>query len=76
MKIQIIDDSQLIEGIVGALVMPILIVFFRYNEGYNFVYSSMFAFLLTWICRKIALNNYIEYKRKTGTEFYNVELRI
>jgi len=76
MRFIIINDIQLLEGIVGSLFMPLLIVFFRYSEGLNFVYSSMFAFLITWIFRKIAVNNYSEYKRKNGDEIYNYDLSI
>lgn len=63
MKIYLINDVQLLEGIIGSIIMPLLIVLFRYLEGMSFVYSSILAFLFTWIARKVVINNYIQYKK-------------
>lgn len=70
MKVLVITDEQLIEGVVGALFFPLLIIFFRYTEGLLFVSSSILAFILTWIARKIAINNYTQYKRKYNYKPY------
>jgi hypothetical protein len=76
MKIYLINDEQLLEGVVGSLIMPLLIVFFRYLEGMTFVYSSILAFLFTWIARKLAINNYILYKKIRGYKIIKYELDI
>jgi hypothetical protein len=76
MKIYLINDEQLLEGVVGSLIMPLLIVFFRYLEGMTFVYSSILAFLFTWIARKLAINNYIQYKKTRGYKKTIYELKI
>lgn len=76
MRVYIINDEQLLEGVIGSLIMPLLIAFFRFTEGITFIYSSILAFLLTWIARKVAINNYIIYKRKYGIKVYNYELEI
>lgn len=64
MKFFIIDDEQLLEGTIGAIFMPLFLVFFRNEKFISFIYGSIFAFFLTWLFRKIALNNYIKYKEK------------
>lgn len=76
MKIYIINDEQLLEGVVGSFVMPLLIIFFRYTEGMAFLYSSILAFLFTWIARKLAINNYMSYKNKHGYKITEYSVNI
>lgn len=62
MIIDIIDDVQLLEGIVGAVCMPLFILFFKYTEGFKFMLTTILAFFFTWLARKISINNYSKYK--------------
>lgn len=76
MKLYLLNDVQLLEGLVGSLIMPLLIIFFRYTEKIHFLYSSILAFFLTWIVRKITVNNYVSYKKSRGDKIYNYELTL
>ena len=58
MKINLITDTQLLEGVVNAISMPLFIYFFKHMEGFKFFLSTVLALLSTWILRKIAVNNY------------------
>ena len=58
MRINIIDDIQLLEGIVNAISMPFFVYLFKHMEGFQFFITTVLALFLSWILRKIAINNY------------------
>lgn len=75
-EIDIISESQLIEGIVGALggaFIP-LMIFYNHNKRNMFIIGSIITFFLTWIARKICLNNYLKYIKQQGKPDYMFKL--
>lgn len=69
-EIDIITETQLIEGIVGAVLMPLLLFFFKHTEGNSFIIGSMLSFFFTWLARKFFVNNLAKYKKQQGKPDY------
>ena len=68
MKLNIISQEQLVEGIIASIIFPLSVIFYKsYNKKSFFVYT-MLAWMTTWIMRKLTVNIYHYYYKK-----YNLE---
>jgi hypothetical protein len=57
---RLLTKSQLIEGIVGSILFPLL-TYLTKIEGYKGVLSIIFTWFLIWCLRKIFVNLFIIY---------------
>lgn len=64
MKIGILNQEQLIEGITASIFFPLTILFFRNMDHSSFFLYSMLAWFTTWIARKISVNIYLHFKKQ------------
>tara|TARA_B100001063_G_C16458279_1_gene401766 strand:- start:18 stop:248 length:231 start_codon:yes stop_codon:yes gene_type:complete len=64
MKIKIITQEQLIEGIIASICFPLTIMFFRHNKSNDFIFYSSIGWFITWIARKFGVNIYLHLKEK------------
>lgn len=67
-KLDIINDEQLVEGIVASIFFPITILIFRNLDPNSFILYSIIAWFSTWILRKLSVNIYKLLKLKHGWE--------
>ena len=68
MRVEIINDLQLYEGIVAAIVFPILKFVFLDKLFLNRYLTTSLAWFLTWICRRFITNFALAYKKEYGTK--------
>jgi hypothetical protein len=72
-KILLIDDTQIIEGIIGGLGTGFSSLLFKHYLKINMFLAIILAWMLTWFLRKIFINFYNEYKKhkkQDGLQFY------
>lgn len=66
-KILLINDEQLVEGIVGALFAGLTTIIFKKLLSIRLFYSALLAWITTWFVRKVVLNYYIHSKEDKKT---------
>ena len=64
MKLNIISQEQLVEGIIASIVFPLSVMFYKNYEKKSFFIYTMLAWITTWIMRKLVVNIYHYYYRK------------
>jgi hypothetical protein len=63
-RVPIIDDVQLVEGIIASTVFIYFVYVIRYQMKLSYIYYLSFPWFFTWICRKGGSNLYVHLKRK------------
>ena len=61
-----VTQSNIIEGIVGASIYPILLFLIRFVLSVDRFVAMAMCWYLTWICRKISVNAYRSYLKEFG----------
>lgn len=72
-QILLIDDTQIIEGIIGGLGTAFSSLLFKRYLKVSMFLAIVLAWMLTWFLRKIIVNVYTDYKRHKkhdGFQFY------
>ena len=73
MEIPIINVEQIIEGVTASIFFPITIILFKKFDKQDFFLYSFFAWITTWVFRKLFVNIYIFYLKQNkiqDTTFY------
>jgi hypothetical protein len=72
-QILLIDDTQIIEGIIGGFGTAFSSLLFKRYLKVSMFLAIVLAWMLTWFLRKIIVNVYSEYKKHKkhdGFQFY------
>lgn len=64
MNIPIINDEEIVEGLIASLFFPITIILFKKLDPKSFILYSMLAWFTTWVARKSGIHIYKELKNK------------
>ena len=75
-KILLINDEQLIEGIIGAFGTAMNALIFKYIFKLNMFLSILLAWLSTWFLRKIIINFYRTMKRNKNKKGYGLFVKV
>lgn len=59
-----INDKQLLEGIIASIFFPITLYYFRHLRPDLLLIMSMIAWFVTWLLRKASNNIYDELQKK------------
>ena len=62
-QIKLINDDQIIEGIIISITFPILAFFFKYKLKVNYINYISGPLFISWICRKVGVNLYNHFKK-------------
>lgn len=76
MKIPIINNEEIIEGIVASIFFPITILFFKNFEKDAFIKYSILSWFTTWVLRKMAVNIYKVFVKKYKFKNYYYSIYI
>jgi len=72
-KILLIDDAQIIEGIIGGFGTAFSSILFKRYLKLSMFLAIFLAWMITWFLRKIIINLYNEFKKHKkhkGIQFY------
>ena len=75
-KILLINDEQLVEGLIGAFGTATNSLIFKYIFKLNTFLSILLAWIFTWFLRKIVINSYKTYKTNKNKKGYGFFLKI
>lgn len=75
-KILLINDEQLIEGIIGAFGTAMNALIFKYIFKLNMFLSILLAWLSTWFLRKIIINFYRTMKKNKNKKGYGLFVKV
>lgn len=64
MSVPLLNDINIYEGIVGAMMFPILKMFFLNHLMINRFVTTSLAWFLTWILRRVITNIVKAYKHE------------
>jgi|AntAceMinimDraft_18_1070375.scaffolds.fasta_scaffold740701_1 hypothetical protein len=76
MIIDVITETQLLEGFIATIFLPLFLIFFKYYEGYKFIAVSALSFFFTWIARKISINNFMKYRKMNNIPIHMYGIQI
>ena len=77
MKLDIINERDIIEGIVASILYPLSIIFYRhFDKKSYFIYTMMLAWFTVWVARKLSVNIWLYHKEKYNLENYTVSINI
>ena len=62
-KILLIDDNQIIEGIIGGFGTAFSSILFKRYLKISMFLAIVLAWMLTWFLRKVIVNVYTDYKK-------------
>jgi hypothetical protein len=69
----ILKDTEIVEGIVGAIAFGLIIWYFRSYLKWSRVKSAGFIFPIVWIVRKVGVNVYNFIKNSKGLSIETVK---
>ena len=75
-KILLINDEQLVEGLIGAFGTATNSIIFKYMFKLNTFLSILLAWIFTWFLRKIVINFYKSYKTNKNKKGYGLFFKI
>ena len=75
-KILLINDEQLIEGIIGAFGTAMNALIFKYIFKLNMFLSILLAWFSTWFLRKIIINFYRTMKKNKNKKGYGLFVKV
>lgn len=64
MKVNIITNKELLEGIIASLFFPTTLYYFKHLEPQYLFIMSMLAWMITWIMRKASNHIYDQLQNK------------
>lgn len=64
MKIPIINNEEIVEGIIASIFFPLTMILFKKFEPKTYILYTMLAWFTTWVLRKSSVHIYKELKIK------------
>jgi len=73
-NISIINNEQLVEGVIASIVFTLISYFLKYYFKLNYVLYISISWFITWIFRKFGVNTYQYYASKYNIQNKNYKL--